>query len=65
MKEITITDDEELREWEFTDCDDLEALLEAFDRCLKPLGLILIVGDRGDDNIWLKIEESEERQIDN
>jgi len=58
MKDVDIADLdlEELQgEWVASDWKDLEGLLQSFDSELAIHGLELAVGDRGDDNIWIKV----------
>jgi len=51
---------EELDDWDFADHRDQSEMLEGFDAQLSRFGLELIVGDRGDDQIWIKIEKRKE-----
>jgi len=64
MKEVKIVGDEELEEYGLADWKDVHGLLEQIDEKLKPFGLELVLGDRGDDNWYVKIEESEKREVE-
>jgi len=64
MKEINIEHihdtPEKLEDWDCSDHRDQSEMLEGFDAQLSRFGLELIVGDRGDDQIWIKIEKRKE-----
>lgn len=54
-KDITSLDEEQLETWSFGDVNNTDDILQAFDEQLKQHGLNLLVGDYGDDNVWIKI----------
>lgn len=51
--------EELLEDWGAADWKDIEGLLESIDKLLAGFDLELIVGNRGDDNWWVKIVPKE------
>ena len=64
MKTVDIREKEfeELEDFYMADFKDVDDLLEGIDGQLEKFGLELVVGNREDDNVWVKIQKREKTE---